>query len=65
MMNSVDIIQLIFLCAIIFIPAGYILKSKLPSLLAVIRLRFLKPRFIKPFGILHQSSAKTDQKNDT
>ncbi|WP_367275751.1 cellulose biosynthesis protein BcsF [uncultured Cedecea sp.] len=64
MMNSVDIIQLIILCAIIFIPAGYILKSRLPALRAVIRLRFLKPRFIKPYGILHQSSAKTDKKND-
>lgn len=63
-MNTIDIIQLIFLCAIIFIPTGLILKSKLPSLIAMIRLRFLKPRFIKPFGILHQSSAKTDQKND-
>lgn len=64
MMNSVDIIQLILLCAILFIPAGYILKSKLPLLIAVIRLRFLKPRFIKPFGILHQSSAKTEKKHD-
>lgn len=64
MMNTVDIIQLIFLCAIIFIPAGFILKSKLPLLRDTIRLRLLKPRFIKPYGILHQSSAKTDQKND-
>lgn len=64
MMNMADIIQLIVLCAIIFIPAGYILKLKLPSLVALIRFRFLKPRFIKPFGILHQSSAKTDHKHD-
>lgn len=64
MINAADIVQLIVLCAIIFIPTGYMLKSKLPSWVAIIRLRFLKPRFIKPFGILHQSSAKTEQKND-
>lgn len=64
MMNTVDIIQLILLCAIIFIPAGFILKSKLPVLRAAIRLRLLKPRYIKPYGILHQSSAKIDPKND-
>jgi len=64
MMNINDIIQLVLLCAIIFIPTGYMLKQKLPSLIAIIRLRFLKPRFIKPAGKLYQSSAKTDQKND-
>jgi len=64
MMNTVDIIQLILLCAIIFIPAGFLLKSKLPAWRDAIRFRLLKPRFIKPYGILHQSSAKTDQKND-
>lgn len=64
MINAADVIQLILVCAIIFIPAGYILKSNLDSLKAKLRFKFAKPRFIKPFGTLYPSSAREDQKHD-
>lgn len=64
MMNLTDILQLVALCAIIFIPFGYSARRWLPRLAALIRLLFLKPRYLKSTGTLRRSSVKADQRHD-
>ncbi|AIR05470.1 membrane protein [Cedecea neteri] len=64
MMNITDIIQLIVLCAIIFIPLGYTARRWLPRLTASVRLMFLKPRYVKPAGTLRRTSVKADHQHD-
>lgn len=64
MMNITDIIQLVVLCAIIFIPLGYTAHRWLPRLSNSVRLMFLKPRYVKPAGTLRRTSVKADQQHD-
>jgi cellulose biosynthesis operon protein BcsF/YhjT len=64
MMNITDIIQLVVLCAIIFIPLGYSAHRWLPRLTALIRLLFLKPRYVKSAGTIRRSSVKADHRHD-
>ncbi|HEY1845808.1 MAG TPA: cellulose biosynthesis protein BcsF [Buttiauxella sp.] len=63
-MNITDIIQLVVLCAIIFIPLGYSAHRWLPRLTALIRLLFLKPRYVKSAGTIRRSSVKADHRHD-
>ncbi|MCT4704903.1 cellulose biosynthesis protein BcsF [Enterobacteriaceae bacterium H11S18] len=63
-MNLTDILQLIALCAIVFIPVGYIAHRWLPRLMALIRLLFLKPRYVKSAGTLRRTSVKADHRHD-
>lgn len=60
MMNINDIIQLIALCAIIFIPLGYQLHRWIPGLRRILSYNLLKPRHVKPAGMLKRG---TDPKN--
>jgi cellulose biosynthesis operon protein BcsF/YhjT len=64
MMNITDIIQLVVLCAIIFIPLGYSAHRWLPRLTALSRLLFLKPRYVKSAGTIRRSSVKADHRHD-
>ena len=64
MMNITDIIQLVVLCAIIFIPLGYTAHRWLPGLTNSVRLMFLKPRYVKPAGTLRRASVKADHQHD-
>jgi cellulose biosynthesis operon protein BcsF/YhjT len=64
MMNLTDILQLVLLCAVIFIPLGYWAHRWLPRVTALIRLLFLKPRYVKPAGTLRRSSVRADHRND-
>ncbi|WP_226812029.1 cellulose biosynthesis protein BcsF [Buttiauxella massiliensis] len=63
-MNITDIAQLVLLCAVIFIPLGYSAHHWLPRLTALIRLLFLKPRYVKSAGTLRRSSVKADHRHD-
>ncbi|VEC02300.1 celllulose biosynthesis operon protein BcsF/YhjT [Cedecea lapagei] len=63
-MNITDIIQLVVLCAIIFIPLGYTAHRWLPRLNAAIRLMFLRPRYVKPAGTLRRHSVKANHQHD-
>ncbi|MCT4703325.1 cellulose biosynthesis protein BcsF [Enterobacteriaceae bacterium H20N1] len=63
-MNITDIMQLVLLCAIVFIPLGYFAHRWLPRLTALIRLLFLKPRYVKPAGTLRRPSVKADHPHD-
>ncbi|WP_435948224.1 cellulose biosynthesis protein BcsF [Dryocola sp. BD586] len=63
-MNLTDIMQLVALCAVIFMPLGYFAHRWLPRLAALIRLLFLKPRYVKSAGTLRRSSVRTDQQHD-
>lgn len=64
MMNITDIIQLVVLCAIIFIPLGFTAHRWLPRLSNSVRLMFLKPRYVKPAGTLRRASVKADHQHD-
>ncbi|KEY60466.1 cellulose biosynthesis protein BcsF [Serratia sp. DD3] len=48
-MNGIDdIVQLVLLCAIIFIPVGYVLHRRLPNWLRTWQNLLLSPRYLKP-----------------
>lgn len=64
MTNITDILQLVLLCAAIFIPLGYWAHYWLPRLAALIRLLFLKPRYVKPAGTLRRSPVKADHRHE-
>lgn len=51
-MNSAgDIVQLVFLCALIFIPLGYTLHRRFPNWHRTWLNLFLSPRYLKPAGL--------------
>lgn len=54
MMSITDIIQLVLLCALLFIPLGYLLRKHARRIEIILRLTFFRPRFIKPEGVLHR-----------
>ena len=71
MMNGMDILQLILLCAVILLPLGYYLSKKLPMLLQSVRQVLFTPRYLKSEGILRRNtrlqrntSVTVDRKND-
>ncbi|GAB80608.1 cellulose biosynthesis protein BcsF [Shimwellia blattae] len=56
-MNINDILQLIFLCAVIFIPLGYALHPRLPGIIARVTRTFFTARYLKPAGVIRRSAA--------
>lgn len=71
MMNGMDILQLIVLCAVTLLPLGYYLRKKLPMLLQSVRQVLFTPRYLKSEGILRRNtrlqrntSVTVDRKND-
>jgi len=71
MMNGMDILQLVVLCAVILLPLGYYLRKKLPMLLQSVRQVLFTPRYLKSEGILRRNtrlqrniSVTVDRKND-
>ena len=65
MMQLSDIIQLVVLCALIFFPLGYISRHYIRRIKAVLRMLFIKPRYVKPVGTWRSASTvKAKQKDD-
>ncbi|WP_052282940.1 cellulose biosynthesis protein BcsF [Kluyvera genomosp. 1] len=65
MMSISDIIQLVVLCALIFFPLGYIARHHQRRIQNAFRLMFLKPRYVKPVGVLRRDKAvRAKSKND-
>ncbi|WAH50784.1 cellulose biosynthesis protein BcsF [Pseudescherichia vulneris] len=65
MMQLSDIIQLVVLCALIFFPLGYITRHYIRRIRTVLRMLFIKPRYVKPVGTWRSASTvKAKQKND-
>lgn len=56
-MNISDIIQLIILCAILFIPLGYALRPRLPRYIDRCKALFFPARYVKPAGVLRRSAS--------
>ncbi|MHA7844802.1 cellulose biosynthesis protein BcsF [Serratia sp. D1N4] len=51
-MNDItDIMQIMLLCAIIFIPLGYALHRRFPNWRQYCQNRLLSPRYLKPAGL--------------
>ncbi|KGI62157.1 membrane protein [Enterobacter sp. UCD-UG_FMILLET] len=65
MMNISDIIQLVIFCALIFFPLGYYARHSIRCIRDTARVLFIKPRYVKPAGILTRAShVKADRKHD-
>ena len=65
MMSISDIIQLVVLCALIFFPLGYMARHHQRRIHNAFRLMFLKPRYVKPVGVLRRDKAvRAKSKND-
>lgn len=65
MMSISDIIQLVVLCAFIFFPLGYLTRHHQRRIENAFRLMFLKPRYVKPVGVLRRELAvRAKSKND-
>lgn len=65
MMQLSDIIQLVVLCALIFFPLGYITRHYIRRIRTVLRMLFIKPRYVKPVGTWRSASTvKAKQKHD-
>lgn len=65
MMSLSDIIQLVVLCALIFFPLGYAARHSSRRIRTVLRMMFVKPRYVKPTGTLRRASTvKADRKHD-
>lgn len=62
MMDISDIIELIILCALIFIPIGYNLRRWIPQIRRMLPYSLLKPRHVKPAGVLKRSSGQKNRK---
>ena len=64
-MNISDIIQLVIFCALIFFPLGYYARHSIRRIRDTARVLFIKPRYVKPAGILTRAShVKADRKHD-
>ena len=64
-MSVSDIIEIFILAAILFIPLGYALRSRLPRWKNRLTTRFLRPRYLTPITLStvnkhRQRTAKTD-----
>ena len=65
MMQLSDIIQLVVLCALIFFPLGYMTRHYIRRIKAVLRMLFIKPRYVKPVGTWRSASTvKAKRKDD-
>jgi cellulose biosynthesis operon protein BcsF/YhjT len=65
MMSIADIIELIVFCALIFFPLGYLARHWLHRIRLILRIMFIKPRYVKPAGVLRRESfVKADRKHD-
>ncbi len=65
MMSISDILQLIVLCAVIFLPLGYYARRWLAPLTTWARITFFKPRFVKPAGTLRrQQDVRANSEHD-
>ena len=65
MMSISDIIQLVVLCALIFFPLGYLARHHQRRVKNAFRLMFLKPRYVKPVGVLRRDqTVRAKSKND-
>ncbi|WP_337263095.1 MULTISPECIES: cellulose biosynthesis protein BcsF [unclassified Serratia (in: enterobacteria)] len=65
-MNDItDIVQIMLLCAIIFIPLGYSLHRRFPNWYQNWQNRLLSPRYLKPAGLWTREdpSSQTKRKN--
>ncbi|MFW0764779.1 cellulose biosynthesis protein BcsF [Trabulsiella odontotermitis] len=56
MMSISDILQLIVLCALIFLPLGYMARHFRRRIETTLRMMFFKPRYVKPAGVLRRTS---------
>ncbi|MFC0226090.1 cellulose biosynthesis protein BcsF [Serratia aquatilis] len=66
-MNSAgDIVQLVVLCALIFIPLGYLFHRRFPNWRHTWQNLFLSPRYLKPVGlwVREASSSQVKSKNN-
>ena len=65
MMTISDILQIIVVCALIFFPLGYLARHHQRRIENAFRLMFLKPRYVKPVGVLRRDLAvRAKSKND-
>ena len=64
MMSLGDIVQLVVLCALIFFPLGFLTRHYARPVGAFLRQLFVKPRYVKPDGILRRTSVKADHRHD-
>ncbi|MDU6686030.1 MAG: cellulose biosynthesis protein BcsF [Enterobacteriaceae bacterium] len=65
MMSIADIVELVILCALIFFPLGYLARHWLYRIRLIARIMFIKPRYVKPAGVLRRESfVKADRKHD-
>lgn len=65
MMLISDIVQLVVLCALFFFPLGYLVRHHQHRIENTFRLLFLKPRYVKPVGVLRRDLAvRAKSKND-
>ena len=65
MMSIADIIQLVVLCALIFFPLGYLARHWLYRIRIILRIMFIKPRYVKSAGVIRRPSlVKADRKDD-
>jgi len=65
-MNISDIIEIFILAAIIFIPLGYALRSRLPRWKNQLAARFLRPRYLTPITLrMINESRKRSSASDT
>lgn len=61
-MNIADIIQLIILCAVIFLPLGYMLRPRLLQIIQRITRIFFTAKYIKPAGVLHRGASSGEKR---
>ncbi|WP_039057859.1 cellulose biosynthesis protein BcsF [Enterobacter sp. Bisph1] len=65
MMSISDILQLVALCALIFFPLGYFVRHWIRPIRSAFRILFIKPRYVKPVGVLRRESfVKADRKHE-
>lgn len=64
-MNFSDIMQLVLICAMIFLVLGYALQRRFPNGLQTVRNLLLPPRYLKSAGVWvrKNSSSATKRKN--
>lgn len=62
MINLDDIVQLVLLCAIIFLPLGYGLHRLFPHGWRNIKNRFLSPRYLQSAGLWSRDGSTSQTK---
>jgi len=55
----------VVLCALIFFPLGYVARHWLHRIRLILRIMFIKPRYVKSAGVLRRTSlVKADRNHD-